>query len=338
MHVQEEPELLGQQPFLAEEPTKSREPSNASLVPSVTSNRCIPEPAAATEEPSEDPPEDDPVHADPPLVIDGDEEEQSQYTMSQIETRRGGSRILHRDSDSGRAVYRKSTGSHFPKRPMFCRLSKEFWAKAESVFLQMDADNSNAVTRSEALEFFQGGYRGLSVDAMFNEIDTDNSGVITAQEFMEFWVQVRQAGYSEKEMIDELEEVMQGGTWVDWHDGRDVTKSTVAKFPRRPWLCRLPATTWSKSECLFQKLAAGDGTITLEKAEKFFSGGFGKVSAGAMFNEIDVHHHGNITPDMWIEFWKQVRSSGYKPSQINEELDNLIAGGAWVDFKDGRKT
>mmetsp|Transcript_78305 Transcript_78305/g.227134 ORF Transcript_78305/g.227134 Transcript_78305/m.227134 type:complete len:415 (-) Transcript_78305:115-1359(-) len=227
----------------------------------------------------------------------------------------------------------------FPKRPLTCKLSQKTWDKLEELFRLMDQDGSSAVTREEAMRFFQGAFSNLSVDAMFNEVDTDSSGAITADEFVKFWVQVRGSGYKEQDILDELAELIEGGAWVDWKDGRDTMPSEV-KFPSRPILCRLSAKTWAKCEELFRRMSGNDEKmlITRDMAQMFFKGAWGNISADAMFNEVDVNRHGVINAKDFMNFWVQVKASGYKDKDIFEELDNLLDGSPWVDWKDGRRT
>merc|ERR1719188_1168654 len=230
-------------------------------------------------------------------------------------------------------------GKPFPKRPLACKLSAKTWAKLEELFRLMDQDGSNAVTREEAKIFFQGAFSNLSVDAMFNEVDTDGSGAITSEEFVKFWLQVRSSGYKEQDILDEIGELIEGGAWVDWKDGRDTCSHEV-KFPSRPLLCRLSQNTWKRCEELFHKMSGNDEKmqITREKAQHFFKGAFCNISADAMFNEIDLNRHGVINAKEFMNFWCQVKASGYKEKDILEEIDNLLEGSPWVDWKDGRKT
>jgi Ca2+-binding EF-hand superfamily protein len=230
-------------------------------------------------------------------------------------------------------------GKPFPKRPMGCKLSVACWAKLEELFGKMDPDGSNAVTREEARVFFKGAFGKMSADAMFNEVDVDGSGAIDADEFVAFWIAVRKNGYKEQDLLDELDELLEGGAWVDWKDGKDTTKGANNSFPSRPLLCRLNQKAWDMCRELFEKMDTDKSfVITHEKASKHFQGGFSKVSVDAMFNEIDVNHHGQITAKEWMKFWVQVKSSGYKQQDIIDELTNLLEGQQWVDWKDGRST
>lgn len=230
-------------------------------------------------------------------------------------------------------------GRPFPKRPIACKLSVKVYEKIEEIFHKMDPDGSNAVTKGEAQIFFKGAFGKLSADAMFNEVDVDGSGAITAEEFVAFWIHVRKNGYKEQDIIDELDELVSGGAWVDWKDGKETGAEVQKKFPTRPLLCRLSAKAWGKCEELFKKMDT-DGALMInhEKAAKHFTGSFTKMSIDAMFNEIDPQHHGQIPAREWMRFWVQVKTSGYKEQDIIDELDNLLEGGAWVDWKDGRST
>lgn len=243
------------------------------------------------------------------------------------------------DSKDGGCHTAPALGTPFPKRPIACKLSAKTWAKLEELFRLMDQDGSNAVTREEARAFFKGAFSNLSADAMFNEVDADHSGAITSEEFVKFWTQVRSSGYKEQDILEEVSELIEGGTWVDWKDGKD-TYAHVEKFPKRPMLCRLSSSTWKKCEELFYKISGSDKEmqITRDKAQAFFKGAFGLISADAMFNEIDVKHHGIIHAKDFMAFWVQVKSAGYKEKDIMEEIECLMDGNPWVDWKDGRKT
>jgi Ca2+-binding EF-hand superfamily protein len=208
----------------------------------------------------------------------------------------------------------------------------------EEFFNAMDGDGCNAVTREKANDFFKGAFGKISSDAMFNEVDTDNSGAITADEFVNFWLQVRSNGYTDEAIQEEIGELLEGGAWVDWKDNRDTTSSKV-KFPKRPLFCKLSSKAWKKCEELFRKMDRADKMyISRHDAEGFYQGNFKKISADAMFNEVDVNCHGQITADEWMKFWTQVKGSGYKEQQIVEEIDQLLEGNPWVDWKDGRDT
>lgn len=227
----------------------------------------------------------------------------------------------------------RSIGKPFPSLPKGCKLSAEAWEKIRQLYASIDADSSNLVTQEEARAFFKGAFAKLSADAMFNEVDEDGSGVITGEEFASFWVQVAASGYAEGDILTELDELIQGNAWVDWNDGRDTTAPAVLTFPKRPFLSRLSKKAWSKCDELFRRMDT-DGSLRLShaKAHAFFKGGFTKLSADAIFKQIDADGSQVITADEWMAFWVHVRSIGYKNKEILEELDTLLEGGAWREW------
>ena len=126
------------------------------------------------------------------------------------------------------------------------RLSPELSRKIHELFRQMDVDDSGSVTRVEALAFFKGAFGKMSVDAMFNELDDDKSKDISAKEMTSFWAQVKRSGYTEEEIVEEIDMLLGGGAWVDWQDKRQTVlacqsrsgnlmmKSKAADVPDQP--------------------------------------------------------------------------------------------------------
>ena len=52
------------------------------------------------------------------------------------------------------------------------------------------------------------------------EVDEDGNGNITWAEFLDFWKNVAANGYSLEDLEEEVEMMMEGGSWVDFDDGR----------------------------------------------------------------------------------------------------------------------
>ena len=101
----------------------------------------------------------------------------------------------------------------------------------------------------------------------------------------------------------------------------------------------LPESIMTKLTAFFQKLDVdNDKSITKDEAISHWGKNFAKINAGAMFNEVDVDGDGKVTIDEWLEFWQNVLRHGYTSEEVEEELDELIEGGSWVDFNDGRST
>lgn len=109
------------------------------------------------------------------------------------------------------------------RRKQSIGLSLQARTKVRELFAKMDVDINMQVTRSEAESYFKGSFGRLSVNAMFNEVDVDKNRQISEEEFVQFWEQVKKCGYSEEDILEEVDQLILGGTWVDWKDQRVVT-------------------------------------------------------------------------------------------------------------------
>ena len=60
----------------------------------------------------------------------------------------------------------------------------------------------------------------VNAKSMFNEVDEDKSESITWDEFLAFWKNVVASGYSKEDLEEEVDMMIDGGSWVDFNDGR----------------------------------------------------------------------------------------------------------------------
>lgn len=101
------------------------------------------------------------------------------------------------------------------------QLSVGLEAKLRELFGKMDKDNDKILSKAEAVEFWGKNFAKINAQAMFNEVDDDHNETISIQEWLEFWRNVvGQACYSEEDILEEVESMLKGGSWVDWQDGR----------------------------------------------------------------------------------------------------------------------
>ncbi|CAD8213713.1 unnamed protein product [Paramecium octaurelia] len=89
-----------------------------------------------------------------------------------------------------------------------------------------------------------------------------------------------------------------------------------------------------KASEIFKKLdIKGTGTIDKEGTEQFWKSNFAKLNTEALFEAVDFDKSGDITEEEWMAFWEIVKENGYSEEEINMELDELMDGKAWVQFK-----
>jgi len=100
------------------------------------------------------------------------------------------------------------------------QLKPELQAMLDKFFKAMDSDGDGSVTKEEAVKFWGKNFAKVNAQSMFNEVDEDASGSVTWDEFTAFWKNVVGSGYSQEDLIEEVEMMLEGGSWVDFNDGR----------------------------------------------------------------------------------------------------------------------
>jgi len=84
----------------------------------------------------------------------------------------------------------------------------------------MDTDGDGCIQEAEAIAFFK-KFAKLNARAMLNEVDTDHNGAASYDEMCDFWANVMSTGnYEEQELLDELDNIINGNAWADFDDGR----------------------------------------------------------------------------------------------------------------------
>lgn len=94
--------------------------------------------------------------------------------------------------------------------------------KLQTIFTKMDADGDGAISKKEANAFWQTNFAKVNTGAMFNEVDEDHDGNVSEDEWLCFWKNVLMHGYEAQDLEDELDALIDGGSWVDYSDGRNT--------------------------------------------------------------------------------------------------------------------
>ena len=93
-------------------------------------------------------------------------------------------------------------------------LSEACEKKVREVFDNFDIDHSHVIDKNEALKHFKGGFAKISMKELFSTVDVNNDGSITIEEWLTFWRVVKGVGHSEEDIMEELENILTGGSWV----------------------------------------------------------------------------------------------------------------------------
>jgi len=101
------------------------------------------------------------------------------------------------------------------------KLSTGLETKLCTLFAKMDVDKDNIISRKEAITYWGKNFAKINAQAMFNEVDADRGDSISLEEWLEFWRNVTaQDCYSQEDIVEEVDGMIAGGSWVDWNDGR----------------------------------------------------------------------------------------------------------------------
>lgn len=100
------------------------------------------------------------------------------------------------------------------------KISEKLSAMLKAFFDKMDGNKDGTVTKDEAIAFWGKNFAKVNAKSMFNEVDENGDEAISWDEFYAFWQNVVGSGYDEEELCEEVEMMLEGGSWVDFDDGR----------------------------------------------------------------------------------------------------------------------
>ncbi len=72
------------------------------------------------------------------------------------------------------------------------------------------------------MKFWSSNFAKINSTVLFDQVDTNGDGEIQYNEWIDFWRIVYDSGYSEDEISDELENIINGGSWVKFETNRKL--------------------------------------------------------------------------------------------------------------------
>ena len=124
-----------------------------------------------------------------------------------------------KESDSGAAISGEELKRDFVQKEDV-QLKPELLEKLRAFFDKMDTNHDGDVSKDEAVAFWGKNFAKVNAKSMFNEVDEDGNESISWDEFLKFWQNVVGSGYPEEDVIEEVDMMLEGGSWVDFNDGR----------------------------------------------------------------------------------------------------------------------
>jgi Ca2+-binding EF-hand superfamily protein len=114
-------------------------------------------------------------------------------------------------------------GSCVPSRG----LSPEAKALAVQIFNEMDTDGNKCIDVNETLKFWHQNFAKINTKAMFEAVDMDKNQKIDLKEWIHFWTRVKKSGHSEEDILEELQNLKNRGSWVQFVGVRSLNPQKI---------------------------------------------------------------------------------------------------------------
>mmetsp|Transcript_21997 Transcript_21997/g.40156 ORF Transcript_21997/g.40156 Transcript_21997/m.40156 type:complete len:150 (-) Transcript_21997:26-475(-) len=95
---------------------------------------------------------------------------------------------------------------------------------ATEIFNEIDVDHNRSINLKETITWWHANYAKLNAAAMFESVDQDRDGSITLEEWIGFWQTVRSHSHLDAEIIEELNNIRQGSSWVVFQDMPSISR------------------------------------------------------------------------------------------------------------------
>ena len=102
------------------------------------------------------------------------------------------------------------------------QLPPKLFEKVDQLFKLIDIDDSKTIDREETLKFWSSNFAKINSTVLFDQVDTNGDGEIQYNEWIDFWRIEYDSGYSEEEISNELENIINGGSWVKFETNRKL--------------------------------------------------------------------------------------------------------------------
>ena len=97
----------------------------------------------------------------------------------------------------------------------------------------IDVDDSKTIDREETLKFWSKGFAKINSKVLFEQVDKNNDGAIQLEEWIEFWRVVYESGYDEEEICAELDNMINGGSWVKFDTRSNLNKERDKQLKKK---------------------------------------------------------------------------------------------------------
>lgn len=89
---------------------------------------------------------------------------------------------------------------------------------AVEVFNEIDSDHSRTIDLQKTLAWWHTNFAKINSHAMFESVDANKDGKISLDEWLNFWQALRSHSHLDEEIVEELNNLRQGNSWVVFQD------------------------------------------------------------------------------------------------------------------------
>lgn len=108
-------------------------------------------------------------------------------------------------------------------------MPKDLRDKCLELFRKIDVDGSKTIDKAETLKFWGTKFAKLNSDELFASVDKNNDGSIQEEEWLEFWFNVYKSGQKKEDIIFEIDNILDGGTWVKYENVTNLNQGYKKK-------------------------------------------------------------------------------------------------------------
>ena len=104
-------------------------------------------------------------------------------------------------------------------------LQKNLLKKLRELFQAIDTDGNGELSRAEATAYWGSNFARVNASSMFDQLDADGNDSITWDEYITFWKAVVGVGHPQPEIVEEIDNILSGHSWVSFSTSPSVAAS-----------------------------------------------------------------------------------------------------------------
>ena len=104
-------------------------------------------------------------------------------------------------------------------------LQKNLLKKLRELFQAIDSDGNGELSRAEATAYWGSNFARVNATSMFDQLDADGNDSITWDEYITFWKAVVGVGHPQPEIVEEIDNILSGHSWVSFSTSPSVAAS-----------------------------------------------------------------------------------------------------------------